>query len=67
MTLEQAAGHSLAQLELMAVAARRIEARQALLNLDSTVHAVAAVWCKEGAGGMKKMRDLLEKQAYGQQ
>jgi len=66
MTLEQASGHSLAQLELMAGAARRLEARRALLNLDSTVHAVASVWCKEGGGGMKKLRDLLEKQSYGQ-
>ena len=65
MTLNQAARHSLAQLEMLARAARRVEARRALLSLDSTVHAIASTWSTEGASGMKKLREMLEKQAQG--
>jgi len=66
LTLEQAASHSLAQLEMLAQAANRVEARKALLALDSTANAFAAVMVKEGATGMKKLREMLEKQANGQ-
>jgi hypothetical protein len=52
-------------LNLLAAAAARIKARQAVLDLDSRVSAHAAVTAKGGASAMKQLRGALEKQSRG--
>ena len=62
LTLEQALGHSIAQLQLLSAAAARLKARDTLLASQATFAAVAAAMHKDNTRILKRLQDSLGEQ-----
>ena len=61
--LDRASGMSLPQLKLLSEASIRCKARDALMNLQTTLAATAACMTKDGGRMLKRVQAQLEKQA----
>jgi hypothetical protein len=57
--------HSLPQLELLAAAANRLRAGDALLSMQTAQAAFGACQSKPGVANFKKLAAILERQAEG--
>jgi hypothetical protein len=56
LTFGEAIDHTLPQLQAMARAATRLQARQALITLDVMHVAAAACWSPKGGSALQKLR-----------
>jgi hypothetical protein len=65
LTLAEARDHSLAQLRLLAEAARRLRARDALIDSQVMFAAAAAVMHKDNQTILRTLQERLARQADG--
>ncbi len=63
MTIDEALDLSLARLQMMALARRRVTARNAMLDLNIAIAGPAASRSKGGERCAKKLRAALEKES----
>lgn len=62
LTLAQACEHTLPQLNLLAAAAARLQAREASMHLETTLAALGFFKAKNGPANLKQLQKALRKQ-----